>query len=180
MLVSEVHPYQRGFLYDTMPIPMVPEHCVPVEAGPVTFIVESRLLTNEILLTDLPEGAVDLAGTTYDDFGATVHVCDPGGTEYLRFDCFEHDPHYHYLMQDQGQNLVSRIDEVAEGDPMEWTLGRLRTRLAPMLELAGAAEVARAVTRAGATIDPAVDAVADLLRQAQIVASRRHDDTVDA
>lgn len=173
-MTSNDHPYQRGFFYETMPIPPVPEHCVPVEAGPVTFVVESRLLTDEILLTELPEGSIELGDAHYDDFGATVHVCDPAGTEHLRFDCFEHEPHYHYIMHDRGGNLISRIDEVAEGDPVEWTLGRLRSRLAPMLELAGAHELARAVERDGEAIPAAIGTVADLLRRAQVEADQRH------
>ena len=49
MTTMDSHPYQRGIFYSTMPIPPIVEHCIPVEAGPVTFVVESRLLTNEIL-----------------------------------------------------------------------------------------------------------------------------------
>lgn len=171
MTATNEHPYQRGISFDIMPIPPVPEHCVAIEAGPATFVVESRLLTNEILRT-LPAGSVDTTGTVYDDYGATVHVCDGADqVEYLRFDCFESEPHYHYINSARGENLICRIDEVAEGDPIEWTVGRLRDRLPDMLDLAGAHQLAGAVRAAPDDIASAIDRVADLLHRAQIEAA---------
>jgi hypothetical protein len=171
MTTTNTHPYQRGISFDIMPIPPVSEHCVTVEAGPTTFVVESRLLTNEVLRT-LPEAAVDAGGTVYDDFGGTVHVCDAvDGVEYLRFDCFDSEPHYHYINRAQGENLICRIDEVAEGDPIEWTVERLKGRLPEMLDLAGATQLARAVRAAPGQVTPAIDRVADLLRRAQVEAA---------
>ena len=41
-------PYRRGNRYEQMPIPMVTEHCVTVDAGAVRLVVESRQLTNAI------------------------------------------------------------------------------------------------------------------------------------
>ena len=38
-------PYRRGNRYEQLPIPMVAEHCVPVDAGAVQLVVESRQLT---------------------------------------------------------------------------------------------------------------------------------------
>jgi hypothetical protein len=164
------HPYQRGFYYSMPPIAPVAEHCRPVAAGPITFVVESRLLTTAILATELPE--VELTGD-YDDFGATVHVCDNQGVEHLRFDCFEHEPHYHYLLNAEGGQLVCRIDEVANGDPVQWTLERLRHRLSPMLALAGAHQLAGDVEAQQAVVTGAVDQVAELLYRASADANRR-------
>ena len=42
-------PYRRGNRYDQLPIPMVAEHCIPVDAGAVQLVVESRRLTNSII-----------------------------------------------------------------------------------------------------------------------------------
>jgi hypothetical protein len=171
MTTTNTHPYQRGISFDVMPIPPVPEHCVPVEAGPVTFVIESRLLTDEVLRA-LPGASVDASGTTYDDFGATVHVCDAADSlEYLRFDCFESEPHYHYINPAEGENLICRIDEVAEGDPIAWTVGRLRDRLPEMLDLAGAPRLAVTVREHHQQVEPAIEQVVDLLRQAQTVAA---------
>ena len=92
-------PYRRGNRYDRLPIPMITEHCIPVDAGAVQLVVESRVLTNEII-QDTFAGAV-AADVAFDDFGATLHVCGSAdGLEHLRFDCFENEPHYHYI--DQG------------------------------------------------------------------------------
>ena len=91
-------PYRRGNRYDQLPIPMVTEHCIPVDAGAVQLVVESRTLTNDII-DGAFDGIVD-AAIPFDDFGATLHVCGTAdGLEYLRFDCFENEPHYHYIEQ---------------------------------------------------------------------------------
>ena len=76
MADSEPYPYQLGNFYSSMPIPAIVEHCINVDAGALRFVVESRELTNEILLTQLPEGSVTIPeDITYDDFGASLHVC---------------------------------------------------------------------------------------------------------
>src|SRR4029077_6506887 len=100
-----------------LPIPMVPEDCIPVDAGAVQLVVESRKLTNEIIQGAFHD-VVD-AEIPFDDFGATLHVCGTAdGLEYLPFDCFENEPHYHYIEQATGANTVVRIDELAVGDPI--------------------------------------------------------------
>ncbi len=171
MMTTNTHPYQRGISFRIMPIPPVDEHCLPVEAGPATFVIESRLLTNDVLAS-LPETSVDAGGTDYDDYGATVHVCDAADSvEYLRFDCFESEPHYHYINPTEGENLICRIDEVAEGDPIAWTVGRLSERLPEMLDLAGAHELSARVRAHHDQVAPAIERVAELLRQAQTTAA---------
>ncbi len=169
-MATSTHPYQRGIYYEVMPIPPVPEHCISVDGGPVEFVIESRLLTDAVLRDQLGVGPKEGA-TPFDDFGGSVHVCAASdGVEHLRFDCFQHEPHYHYISPSEGGNLICRIDEVAEGDPVEWTVGRLRDRLPEMLDLAGAGELA-AAARASDRVVPAVEEVAALLRQAQIDAA---------
>lgn len=94
-----------------------------IEAGAVTFALLYR--------------------SAGDDRGVTIHVMgSPAGelTELLRFDCFEHVPHYHYAPL--GRNERLNLDKVSAGDPLEWALGRLRTRLPEMLDYAGFGEVA--------------------------------------
>src|SRR5262249_47081166 len=63
----------------------------------------------------------------------------------LRFDCFQEDPHYHYVSWSARSNEMLHMDPVADGDPLAWALERLRTRLPQMLERAGAAEAAARV-----------------------------------
>jgi hypothetical protein len=79
----------------------------------------------------------------------SLHVCGAGdggaALELLRFDCFEEDPHYHYVSWREKSNEMLHIDPVADGDPLAWALERIRTRLPQMLERAGAADVAARV-----------------------------------
>jgi hypothetical protein len=178
---SEPYPYQLGNFYQSMPIPAVPEHCIGVDAGPLKLVVESRELTNEILMTQLPPGSVTIPdGITYDDYGPTLHVCGADdGLEYLRFDCFEKEPHYHYIRHSEGGNLICRIDEIADGDPIEWTIGRVRARLPEMLAFAGADDLAEAARRDASTVVSATDKVVELLEQAR-AQSLRNRGTVSA
>jgi len=137
-------PYRRGTRYEMFPIPMVTEHCIPVDAGAVQLVVESRQLTNAIL--DETYGASVQHDVAFDDGGATLHVCGTtDGLEHLRFDCFEGEPHYHYLHQPDGGNTVVRIDEVAVGDPLEFTLACVEGQLPEMLRYSGATDLAEAV-----------------------------------
>jgi hypothetical protein len=125
-------PYRRGNRYDRLPIPMVPEHCIPIDAGAVQLVVESRRLTNEIV-ADTFKGAVDPL-VVFDDQGATLHVLGTDdGLEHLRFDCFEQEPHYHYIDQADVANTVVRIDELAVGDPIEFSLACVEQHLPDML-----------------------------------------------
>lgn len=161
---SGIEAYQLGRTYEVMPIPMVPEHCVEIPAGPVTFVVESRNLSDEAINTNaLERGRPDQTfDTGIDDGGACVHVVGTAdGLEWLRFDCFDNEPHYHYVRNHEQSNQVVRFDQFAEGDPEEWTLQRLRGQLPQMLRYAGAEELADEV--AGADLSAAVDEVAAML-----------------
>ena len=83
------------------------------------------------------------AGIAFDDFGASLHVCGTAdGLEHLRFDCFENEPHYHYIEQANGANTVVRIDELAVGDPIEFTLAAVEHHLPDMLRHCGMADLA--------------------------------------
>ena len=96
------------------------------------LVIESRRLTNEIL-ADTFQGAVDPV-VVFDDGGATLHVLGTDdGLEHLRFDCFEQEPHYHYIDQAASGNTVMRIDELAVGDPIEFSLGCVEHHLPDML-----------------------------------------------
>ena len=133
--------------YDVMPIPPVEAQTDWFEAGPVKFGVEYRLLDDAIAAAVVLEAASgDVAGLeNIDDRGVSIHVFGNSGgesLEYLRFDCFEEDPHYHYISWKDHSNEMIHIDPIADGDPLGWTLDRLRLRLPFMLERAGAPEIA--------------------------------------
>jgi hypothetical protein len=140
-------PYRRGNRYGMLPIPMVQEHCIPVDAGAVQLVVEARQLTNQIL-DDTYQGAAE-ADIPFDDFGATLHVCGTAdGLEHLRFDCFEDEPHYHYIEQAESANTIVRIDELAVGDPIEFSLACVEHHLPELADQVAAdpAPVRKALT----------------------------------
>ena len=157
--------------YDLMPIPPIEAHTQWFDAGAVRFGVEYRLLTEAIAAAAQVEAASgsDRADpATFDDRGVSIHVqgCDEGGAlEYLRFDCFDEDPHYHYVSWSARSNEMLHIDAVAEGDPLAWALERLRTRLPEMLARAGAAHIAARVDRA--RVDAVLPKVAEAAYRAR-------------
>ena len=157
-------PYRRGIRFEQMPIPMVAEHCVPVDAGAVQLVVESRRLTNEILRDTYGANAND--EIAFDDFGATLHVCGTAdGLEHLRFDCFENEPHYHYIEQTEGANTVVRIDELAVGDPLEFSLACVEHRLPGMLRHCGVAGLADEVEAQPDKLASAMAEVRELMQK---------------
>ncbi len=90
--------------------------------------------------------------------------------EYLRFDCFNEDPHYHYISWKHRSNEMLHLDPVADGDPLLWALERIRTRLPQMLERAGARELA-------ARVDPRlVEQVLPRVSEAAWRSRYHHDD----
>jgi hypothetical protein len=159
-------PYRRGNRYERLPIPMVVEHCIPVDAGAVQLVVESRVLTNKIV-EDTFHGAV-ASDIPFDDFGATLHVCGTAdGLEHLRFDCFEHEPHYHYIDQSAGSNTVVRIDELAVGDPVEFSLACVERHLPDMLRNCGVGGLADDVAGRPERVLAAVEEVRELMGKAR-------------
>ncbi len=88
-----------------------------IKAGRLEFLVEQR---------DIGK-----------DGGASVRVFgDVSGkrTQVLRFDCFRNDPHYHYAPDEH--DVLMHLDPVTTGDPIAWTLERLRDFLPTMLHKA--------------------------------------------
>ncbi|MSQ26083.1 MAG: hypothetical protein EXR49_07455 [Dehalococcoidia bacterium] len=148
------HIYHAGL----MPAPPVSAQTEMIEAGAVTFGVEFRLLNAAIAAANYanykPEpvlvAAYEKAAGAMRDRGVTIHVFEAGKqeqAEYLRFDCFQEDPHYHYISWGNKTNELLGMDPVANGDPLAFALETLRTRLPQMLERAGgpAAELAKRV-----------------------------------
>lgn len=139
--------------YSLMPIPPIEAHTHWFEAGGLKVGVEYRLLTDAIAAAAQLEAARgDVPGIEsngpVDDRGVSLHVFarqDGEERELLRFDCFQEDPHYHYVSWRDKSNEMIHVDPVADGDPLAWALDRLRTRLLPMLIRAGAADVAKKV-----------------------------------
>jgi len=155
--------FDRGITkYDIMPIPPVELHTERFEAGPISIGVEYRLLDDLITALHTNREMYDkkVALQQAEDRGVSLHVFGRTGddnVEYLRFDCFDEDPHYHYVSYAKGTNEMVHVDPVAVGDPLAWALECIRTRLPQMLERAGAGELAQRVdTQLLETIIPQV------------------------
>jgi hypothetical protein len=162
--VAESPPYPRlGSEYPVMPMAPISEHCVSVSAGAVTLVVEARDLVRD----RQDDGPLD-ENDEFDDYGASLHVHGADdGVERLRFDCFDKEPHYHYIRPADNANVIIRLDNFAEGDPIDWTIGRLRSRLPEMLEHADAQELADRVRADLPSLLGAVDKVGEMLAEAQ-------------
>ena len=99
-------------------------------------------------------GAVDITMRYRDDIAGDAGLCiqvyasvDGRETELLRFDCFQHAPHYHYGPAAGDERLM--LDATASGDPLQWTIERFqRGRLKPMIARAGYPAVAAALDEA--------------------------------
>jgi hypothetical protein len=166
--------------YDLMPIPPIEARTLWFDAGPIAIGVEYRLLDDAVAAAASKEAAVGSAGSAaeaaagLDDRGVSLHVCATAGgerVEHLRFDCFQEDPHYHYVSWTDRFNHMLHLDPVADGDPLHWALERIRTRLPQMLARAGAAELAsRLDLRA---LDAVLPRVAEAAYRARAVEERR-------
>jgi hypothetical protein len=156
--------YTLGRVTTKMPIPLIAEHCTAIPAGPVRFVIEGRDRVPDAALLnhELPSGDEEIKAL--DDGGPSVHVFDADGqTEYLRFDCFENEPHYHYLDHAAQRNLIVRIDPHAEGDPVSWALERLRSHLPEMLRFTGADALADQVAEDHQRVRDAAVGIAEIL-----------------
>lgn len=137
--------------YRTLPVPAFEERTTRFEAGAVTIGVEYRLLDERTILEFYgPDARAKFdnvapagMGDVVEEDGLCVHVFGTAdGLEYLRFDCFDDAPHYHYLDPRGPRNVVVEYDAVADGPMLDWAFQALRTRLAPMLVEAGAGDLA--------------------------------------
>jgi hypothetical protein len=171
-----------GTIYKVPVVAPAPErtHLVPI--GPVTIGVEYRAITDpgkatKKVYAEDPDTraataryvaarrAKEAAGDTEPDGGVSLHVLDTdSGVEYLRFDTFDVEPHYHYITPaSEGQPFEHRvvlIDEDALGPAFDWALATIRTRLGTMLDRSGASHLTDHLDQD--RIDAAVEEIARL------------------
>lgn len=145
-----------GKVYAIQPQPAVEENMRYFDAGALRFGVEYRALDPESLVEtykDRPDELAEMLEKSpeggFADEGVTVHVFDASdGHEYLRFDMFDDEPHYHYIHKTTDGSIVNNVidfDVPALGDMLPWTFERLHTRLAIMLAQAGGDALAQLV-----------------------------------
>ena len=162
-----------GVVYNMQPQPPVEENTRWFEAGVVTIGVEYREVDPENLVATYQDSAEDMAVLKerspeggFTDEGVSLHVRGTDdGHEYVRFDVFDAEPHYHYVRPPGGHNNVVPFDAVADGDMLPWALDRLRNRLSDMLTEAGGGDLAPRLD--AAVLGKVVDEVGGLAEEAQ-------------
>ncbi len=162
-----------GIVYEVQPQPPEPADTTWHAAGAVTLGVEYRNVDPASLAATYGGDAAAMAEIEanspeggFSDCGVSIHVSGTDdGHEYLRFDVFDDDPHYHYVWPEGGHNNVVPFDRVAQGDMLDFAIGCLRARLDPMLREAHGASVADALDPDVQA--PVIDRVEDLARRAR-------------
>ena len=143
-------PYRRGNRYDQLPIPMVQEHCIPVDAGAVQLVIESRRLTNAHRRAETFQGAVGRGGPRSTTAAPRCTCSAPttasstsGSTasRASRTTTTSTTP--------RAANTVVRIDELAVGDPIEFSLACVEHHLARHARQLRCARARRRRGRAG-------------------------------
>jgi hypothetical protein len=161
-----------GKVYGIPPQPPVAENTRYFPAGNLSIGVEYRDLDPEGLVETYRDDPAQLAELLergpeggFTDEGVSLHVCGAGdGHEYIRFDVFLAEPHYHY--NHRGEEIVNNVidfDVSAHGDMLPWALGCIRSRLDTMLPEAGGDLLVEGLDR---------DAIATALEQLEPLAKR--------
>jgi hypothetical protein len=137
-----------GKVYNIPPQPPSEPDTHRLPAGVVTFGVEYRALDPESLSATYAGNAAHLAELEerspeggFSDEGVSIHVFGTDdGHEYVRFDVFDDEPHYHYIHRPDDGDIVNNVidfDRTALGEMLPWAIERLRARLPEMLTEAG-------------------------------------------
>ena len=161
-----------GTVYTVPPIPPSEEHTTWVEAGGLLIGVEFRLLDDAELAANYEgeqmeqiQNALKDKPDPVQDNGVSLHVKGADGHEYLRFDMFAREPHYHYIEPSGQKQTIVEYDRIAMGEMLPWTLNQLRTRLGEMMGFAGGTPMVASIDRAA--LDTALARVEELARKAQ-------------
>ena len=105
---------------------------------------------------------VRYANASTGDRGPSLRIFgDVDGTpvQLLRFDCFEHEPHFHY--DPDGKNNLLRMDKANVSDPIAWSMDYLRGNFTSLVRIAGYSALAEqldegALTAALPTVEQAL------------------------
>jgi hypothetical protein len=134
-----------GKVYNISPQPPAAEDTRYLPAGAITFGIEYRDVDPESLAKTYADDPAQLAELEekspeggFSDEGVSIHVCGTeDGHEYVRFDVFDDEPHYHYIHRTPpGAEVVNNVidfDTAAHGEMLPWAIECLRTRLPAML-----------------------------------------------
>jgi hypothetical protein len=162
-----------GKVYNVPPMPPEASATRWLPAGVVTLGVEYREVDPAALAATYAGNAEHMAEIDekspeggFSDAGVSIHVCGTDDHhEYLRFDVFDGEPHYHYVHRSGAVNNVIDFDEHAHGEMLPWAVECLRHRLSAMLPHAGGEHLVAGLD--DAVLQPVVDEVAALAQKAQ-------------
>lgn len=152
-----------GAIYrDLLPVPHDHDATTYLEAGVLTVGVEYRQFDPAVAAANYTAEQIAEAGgleALFSDEGMSLHVFATDGlVEYLRFDCFDDEPHYHYIVPETGNTFV-RYDAVSNGPMLPWAAQAIRQRSQEMLRAVGAGDLADAVDEdlLGTVVDKALE-----------------------
>ncbi len=124
-----------GQYHKFMLIPIMEHHARYFDGGPICIAVEARALGSN------KENMVR---------GPSIHVFSADRKrEFLRFDLFGGELHYHYIHDGVQHNTVWGFDSAANGPMLDWVMTNLRERLPAMLRRSGEVELAARIEREG-------------------------------
>jgi hypothetical protein len=90
--------------------------------------------------------------TTKTDRGPSLQICgevEGKPVQLLRFDCFEHEPHFHY--DPDGKNNRIFLNTTRVSDPIAWTIDYLRGNFTSLVRIAGYGKLADQLDEAALT-----------------------------
>ncbi len=134
-----------GIVYEVQPEPPDRASTLWFDAGTVKIGLEHRHVDPESLAASyagdeaaLAEIEANLAEGGFTDDGVSFHIVGADDDhEYLRFDAFDREPHYHYIWPSGDHNNVVPFDAVANGNMVDWVRTRLPVNIDDMLTHAG-------------------------------------------
>jgi hypothetical protein len=89
---------------------------------------------------------------TRTDRGPSLQILgevDGKPVQLLRFDCFEHEPHFHY--DPEGRNNRIFLNKARVSDPIAWTIDYLRGNVTSLVRIAGYGRLADRLDEAALT-----------------------------
>ena len=168
-----------GVVYNMAPQPPSETDTQWFPAGVLTLGIEYRDVNPDDLLELYEDDPAQLAELLekspeggFSDNGVSIHVRGADdGHEYLRFDVFDDEPHYHYIHNTApGEEILNNVvtfDTFAFGDMLPVAIGWLRERLPEMLPRAGGGHLVD-------ELDP--DALGPVIDQVEQIARAARDD----
>ena len=166
-----------GVVYNMAPQPPSESDTRWFPAGVLTLGVEYRDVNPDDLLELYKDDPAQLAELFekspdggFSDNGVSIHVRGADdGHEYLRFDVFDDEPHYHYIHNTApGEEILNNVvtfDTFAFGDMLPVAIGWLRERLPEMLRRAGGGHLVAGLD--AAVLEPVIDRVEQIARSAR-------------